>query len=116
VLYDGAPKVDLAVNSELLVSCAAEVVERLNCVDTAGAIRLRGIVVIRRLGATNDGSDDSRGPASCRQRLAGMPPLPAEGLQSRGAPSPDTVTDNGRNVVGDAHGVTGTCSGSDSGD
>src|ERR1035438_6738735 len=46
VLNDSSPHVDLAVDSESLVARAAEVVERLDCVDAAGAIRLRGIMHI----------------------------------------------------------------------
>src|ERR1022692_2899666 len=67
------------------------------------------------LGATNDGSDDSRSPASRRERLAGMPTLPAKRLQPRVFPLPNTVADDRRNVIGDVHCLAGTCSGSGSG-
>jgi hypothetical protein len=77
VLYDGAPQVDLTVDSVLLIS-RAEMVERFGGVDAAGAIHLRGIVGIMAFDATSDGSDDSRSPASRRQRLVRMLSLPAE--------------------------------------
>src|ERR1035437_1605996 len=44
VLYDGAPQVDLTVDSVLLIS-RAEMVERFGGVDAAGAIHLRVIFV-----------------------------------------------------------------------
>ena len=88
----------------------------LGGVDAAGALRLRGIVGIMAFDATSDGSDDSRSPASRRQRLVRVPSLPAERLQALGVPRPPTVADNRRDVIWDAHGVTGTCCGSGSGD
>jgi hypothetical protein len=50
----------------------------LGGIDAAGALRLRGFVGIMAFDATCDGSDDSRSPASRRQRLVRVPSLPAE--------------------------------------
>src|SRR5208282_1332407 len=112
VLYDFAPQKYFAVDSEPLVARAAEVVERFDCVDATGAIRLGYIVgIMHSLGATND----SRSPASRRERLAGMPTLSAQRLQPRGVPRPNTVANDGRDVIRDAHGSAGTCSGSGTG-
>src|ERR1035437_2558538 len=44
VFYDGAPQIDLTVDSVPVVSRTAEVVERFGGVDPAGAIRLRGVM------------------------------------------------------------------------
>lgn len=65
----------------LVVPRAAKVVEPFGSIDTTGAIRFWGIVsIIRRLGATHDGPDDSRSLASSLQRLARMPQRPTERL------------------------------------
>src|SRR5208283_221334 len=101
-----------AVDPVPLVARAAEVVERFGGIDPAGAILMWCVVdTILCLAATND----SRSPASCRQRPAGMPPLPAERLQPQSVPRPNTVADNRRNEIGNAHGLAGTCLGSDCG-
>src|ERR1035438_167819 len=117
MLHDRAPEIDFAVDTASLVAKLAQVLKVLRRVHAAGAVGLRNLVgIMHSLGATNDGSDDNRSPASSRQRLAGTPPLPAERLQPRVFPLPSTVADDRRDVIRDAHGVTGTCSGSDSGD
>lgn len=78
VLDDGAPQIDLTVDSVPVVSCSAEVVERFGGVDAAGAIVMWCVVGITLcLAATND----SRSPASRSHGLARMPPLPTERLQ-----------------------------------
>src|ERR1019366_2392166 len=108
---------NLAVDSELFVAALVQV---LNCprrVHAAGAVGLRRLVgIMHSLRTPSDGSDDNRSPASRRQQLAGLPPLPAERLQPLGIPLPDSMPDNRRDVIRNVHGVTGTCCGSGSGD
>src|ERR1039458_322911 len=115
MLHDRAPEIDFAVDTASLVAKLAQVLKVLRRVHAAGAVGLRNLVgIMHSLRTPNDGSDDSRSPASSRQRLGGMPPLPAERLQPRVFPLPNTVANDRRNVVGNGHRVAGTCSGSGS--
>src|SRR5271156_5383267 len=67
VLYDFSPQVNLAVDPVPVVSRVAEVVERFGSVDATGAILIWCVVnIVLCLATTND----SRGLASRRQRLA----------------------------------------------
>jgi hypothetical protein len=96
-----APEADLPMDAVFYVTKSAQMVEAFAGVDSACAIRPGNLVAALR-------------SAFGSERDSGMPPNPIQRLQSRRIPLPDTITDDGKDVIRRCHGATGSRSGSGS--
>ena len=100
MLYHYPPELDFAADAITRVPLLAQVLKVLRRIETAGAVAIRDF---GRPVHNADVAGSGRNAAPRLKMLPRKPRLAIERFQPRFIPPPNTMTHNGRDVVGNLH-------------